>query len=112
MLTAENTETAKPDVFLTSLDELQTEIVRLRERYQQVSVDDLAREELRARRKIVKSRGRSSETKQELQEITARLDQLDTALESQLMTMEPFWTAVRYGGLGILIGWGIKTWLG
>jgi uncharacterized alpha-E superfamily protein len=110
MLTAENTET--PDVFLTSLNELETEIGQLRERYQQISTDDLAREELRTRRKVVKSRGRSSETKQELQEISARLAQLDTALESQLLTMEPFWTAVRYGGVGLLIGWGLKTWLG
>jgi predicted RNase H-like nuclease (RuvC/YqgF family) len=112
MLTAENTETPASDVFLTSLTEIESEIDRLRERYQQISTDDLAREELRLRRKVVKSRGRSTEAKQELQEITARLDQLDTALESQLMTMEPFWTAVRYGGLGLLIGWGIKTWLG
>jgi hypothetical protein len=55
------------------------------------------------------------EVKQELQMIRSRLDELDLALESRLLNewelmWEPFWQAVRFGGLGIAIGWFIASW--
>jgi hypothetical protein len=106
--------TAEPptDQFLASIDQLETELTALRDRYQQVGAADLARADLQERQKVVKARGKSAETKQELQEIAEKLGDLENILESQLMTMEPFWTAVRFGGLGILIGWALKVWLG
>lgn len=99
------------DPFLESIAELETELTTLRDRYQQISAADLTRADLQERQKIVKARGKSPETKQELQEIAEKLNDLENILESQLMTMEPFWTAIRFGGLGILIGWALKTWL-
>jgi DNA repair exonuclease SbcCD ATPase subunit len=109
--TAEQPIELQADPYLESIDQLETEIAALRDRYQQVGTADLAHAELQERQKIVKARGKSPETKQELQEIVAKLGDLENILESQLMTMEPFWTAVRFGGLGILIGWALKTWL-
>ncbi len=109
--TADQPVAPQADPYLESIDQLETEIAALRDRYQQVGTADLARAELKERQKIVKARGKSPETKQELQEIAAKLGDLENILESQLMTMEPFWTAVRFGGLGILIGWALKTWL-
>ena len=52
---------------------------------------------------------------QELAQIRSRLEQLDLTLESRLLNewklmWEPFWQAVRFGGLGIAIGWFISTW--
>lgn len=104
-------EADTPDVFLDAVAELETEIAQLKNRYHQVSVADKARAELLERRQVVKSRGRSAINHQEMQEITAKLSELENVLESKLVTMEPFWTAVRFGGLGILVGWGLKTWL-
>ena len=52
---------------------------------------------------------------QELQLIRSRLEQLELTLESRLLNewklmWEPFWQAVRFGGLGVAIGWFISTW--
>jgi hypothetical protein len=106
-----NRQPADRDQFLESIDQLEAELTALRDRYQQVSAADLARVDLQERQKVVKARGKSPETKQELQEIAEKLSDLDNILESQLITMEPFWTAVRFAGLGILIGWALKGWL-
>jgi predicted ribosome quality control (RQC) complex YloA/Tae2 family protein len=109
MPTAATTETP---VFteLAELTALETEIDRLVERYAQVA--PLAQEELAARRKVLKSRGSSPESKQELQEVETHLAKLDKALQSELVTVEAFWSAVRFGGLGLLIGWALKAWIG
>ena len=109
--TAEHQEELQSDPYLKSIAQLEAELAALRDRHQQVSAADLARAKLQERQKLVKARGKSPETKQELQEIAEKLGDLETVLESQLMTMEPFWTAVRFGGLGILIGWMLKAWL-
>jgi uncharacterized alpha-E superfamily protein len=100
-----------PDVFLAAISELETEIASLKDRYHQVHTAEAARAELLERRNVVKARGRSAANHQELKEIAHKLSDLENILESQLMTMEPFWTAVRFGGLGLLIGWGLKAWL-
>jgi predicted ribosome quality control (RQC) complex YloA/Tae2 family protein len=109
MLTAETSETP---VFtgLTELTALETEIDRLVERYAEVA--PIAREELASRRKVLKSRASSPESKQELQEVEAHLAKLDQALQNQLVTVEVFWSAVRFGGLGLLGGWVLKAWIG
>jgi hypothetical protein len=55
------------------------------------------------------------EVKQELELIRSRLTELDITLESRLINewrlmWEPFWQAVRFGGLGIIIGWVLASW--
>jgi cytochrome c biogenesis factor len=55
------------------------------------------------------------EIKQELKLIRSRLAELDITLESRLLNewrlmWEPFWQAVRFGGLGMAIGWVLANW--
>jgi DNA repair exonuclease SbcCD ATPase subunit len=52
----------------------------------------------------------------ELTQLQAQLTDLEITLDSHLFTWDGFsdvfWMAVRFGGLGILIGWGLKAWAG
>jgi predicted ribosome quality control (RQC) complex YloA/Tae2 family protein len=106
---AEIIETAESEVF-AELTAIEAEVDRLVERYAQVA--PIVREELAARRKVLKSRATSPEVKQELQMVEDHIAKLDKELQSQLVTVEVFWSAVRFGGLGLLVGWGLKAWLG
>jgi hypothetical protein len=115
------------DVFLSDVAELETKLADLKHRYQQVQTDDAAWTELQARQQVVQSRGQSLASQQELQEIAG----LEQVLENQLLTIleqvlenhqalagwsnlfhDLFWNTVRFGGLGLLIGWSLKNWLG
>ena len=53
--------------------------------------------------------------KEELAQLEERLESLKITLESQLLSWrqasEPFWQIVRYGGLGLLVGWGLGFWI-
>ncbi|WP_019498754.1 hypothetical protein [Pseudanabaena sp. PCC 6802] len=54
--------------------------------------------------------------KQDLAQISSQLDLLEVDLESRLISWssfrEPFWQIVRFGGLGVLIGFAIKSCTG
>ena len=70
---------------------------------------------VRQRNELKQKSSRHPEVKQELELIGSRLAELDLMLESRLLDewklmREPFWQAVRFGGLGIVIGWFISTW--
>jgi hypothetical protein len=71
---------------------------------------------LNRQRNELKHKGSSTpEVKQELKLIRSRLSELDLTLESRLLNewrlmWEPFWQAVRFGGLGIIIGWVMANW--
>lgn len=69
----------------------------------------------RQHNKLKHKRTNNPTVKQELELIRSRLEQLELILESNLLNewklmREPFWQAVRFGGLGIAIGWLIATW--
>ena len=53
--------------------------------------------------------------KEELAQLEERIESLKITLESQLLSWkqasEPFWQIVRYGGLGLLVGWGLGFWI-
>jgi predicted ribosome quality control (RQC) complex YloA/Tae2 family protein len=101
--------TAESKVF-AELVAIEAEVDRLVERYAQVA--PVVREELATRRKVLKSRAASPEVKQELKVVEDHITKLDKELQSQLVTVEVFWSAVRFGGLGLLVGWGLKAWIG
>ena len=98
--------------FDREIAELETAISTLKHRQADVELADRERVVLERQRNELKSRGvKYPEAKQELQMIRSRLEELDLILESRLLNMwEPFWQAVRFGGLGIAIGWFISTW--
>jgi ribosomal protein L29 len=56
---------------------------------------------------------KSQQLKEELNQLKTQLETLEFDLESRLVTwrsfQEPFWQAVRFGGLGIVIGWVLKS---
>lgn len=56
---------------------------------------------------------KSQQLKDELNQLKTQLETIEFDLESRLVTWgsfkEPFWQAVRFGGLGIVIGWVLKS---
>lgn len=102
--------------FEASLATVDQALQALKDRYAQVQRDRQRREELGNRyediRRIPKG-DRTPELKQELDRISQQIEELEIALESELFSLgslkEPFWQAVRFGGLGIVIGWVLKT---
>ena len=93
---------------------LEQEIADLKHRHQQVELGLREQVVLCRQQNELKSKGqKSASVKQELQQIRSRLEELDLLLESKLLNLwEPFWQAVRFGGLGIIIGWLLCSWRG
>jgi predicted RNase H-like nuclease (RuvC/YqgF family) len=86
----------------------------LKERYTQVQQDERTQAQLQERKEQIKRQmGRSptAELKAELKRLQTQLDELEVNLESNLFSWgslrEPFWQIIRFGGLGIVIGWSI-----
>ncbi len=114
------------DVFWSDIAALETKITDLKEHYQTIQADHTAWTELQARQQVIQSRSPSLIVRQELQELA----DLEDVLEERLLTIleqileshqlsaswhhlfqDLFWNAVRFGGVGLLIGWSLKTWL-
>lgn len=109
--------------FATDLETVEASLQTLKLRYAQVQEDQSHRDYLEQQRHQTQQQlrqARSPEEKrqlqQELRQLRQRLEELDFALESHLFTWsslkEPFWQAVRFGGLGIVIGWILKSCAG
>lgn len=102
-----------------SLADVEQLLVNLKERYVQVQYDQQRQVELQQRLKQVNKELRHKkriQLKVELQQIKEQLEAIEVNLESQLFSWgslkEPFWQAVRFGGLGIIVGWILKSWAG
>lgn len=105
------------DEFERMLYDVERSLVDLKERYAQVKLDRQRQAELQQHLKQVKKElngKRSPRLKAELKQIQEQLEALEVNLESQLFSWksikEPFWQAVRFGGLGVIVGWILK-WL-
>ncbi len=85
-------------------------------RYAQVRGSDRRRDELEAQQANLQLNSPSPELKKELEALEQELAQVELSLESELFSWaglrEIFWQAVRFGGLGIVLGWFLKTWAG
>ena len=79
---------------------------------QQDSQQKTALEQQIAEVKQALSQSRSPWLKAELRRLKKQLDTLEIALESRFFTWKPFWQAVRFGGLGLIVGWMLKSWIG
>ncbi|GAB1540896.1 hypothetical protein NUACC21_35650 [Scytonema sp. NUACC21] len=97
--------------FEQELLEVEQALALLKKRYNQVQADRAEQKELQQQ---IQELRRSKQTgwKTELRNIQQRLEDLELRLESQLFSwnsfQEPFWLAVRFGGLGVIIGWLLK----
>ena len=86
----------------------------LKERYKQVQQDAQTQAQLQERQEQLKRQRQRSPTAQlkaELNHLQTQLDELEVNLESKLFSWgslrEPFWQIVRFGGLGLVLGWSI-----
>ena len=88
-----------------SLEELRTRYLQVKQDWQRYS------ELLKHKEELVKTKANNFEKepiKTELRDIEQQISELEIKLESVLLP-DLFWQAVRFGGLGIAIGWLLKT---
>lgn len=95
--------------FEQELVEVERSLQELKDRYSQVQQAQTAQAPLQQRQEQVKRQLQhtdSPELKAELQHIQDSLDDLELKLESGLFSWEkPFWQIIRFGGLGLVLGW-------
>jgi len=104
------------DEFERSLADVERSLIALKQRYAQVEQDQQRQAELQQRLKQVKQQLQKKQSPQlqaELGQIKQQLEVIEVNLESQLFSWsslkEPFWQAVRFGGLGVVVGWILKS---
>ncbi|MEA5573386.1 hypothetical protein [Calothrix sp. UHCC 0171] len=101
--------------FKQGLEEIEQALVALKERYQQVECDRNLQAELQQRAEELRQ-SKLPEMKAELKYIQQQLEVLEINLESRLFTWrslkDPFWQIVRFSGLGVIIGWLLKSSVG
>ncbi|MEA5577829.1 hypothetical protein [Anabaena sp. UHCC 0451] len=112
-----NLEENQPSEFEQELEELETSLRFLKERYAQVQKDQQQKAQWQQEIKNLKqNKNKTPEIKAELNRIEKELEVLEINLESQLFSWKslnrPFWQAVRFGGLGVIIGWMLKSSVG
>lgn len=100
-----------------ALDEIERSLLALKERYNQVNRDRALQAELTLQADQLEQQATNrQEIKAELQRIQQELEAIELNLESKLFTWstlkEPFWQAVRFGGIGIIVGWILKALAG
>jgi len=102
-----------------ALESAERTLADLQERVAQIRRDRQRKVELKNRIDEVipeLRRQRSQQLKKELKRLQDELDTVELNLESHLFTWgslkEPFWQAVRFGGLGIVLGWLLKSCAG
>ncbi|MFB2770332.1 hypothetical protein ACE1AT_13735 [Pelatocladus sp. BLCC-F211] len=103
--------------FEQELLEVERSLVALKERYQQVLRDRRQQKQLQYKLyKLSQDKKPTPEIEAELRQIQQQLEVLEVCLESQLFSWrsfrEPFWQAIRFGGLGVIIGWLFKSCAG
>jgi predicted RNase H-like nuclease (RuvC/YqgF family) len=98
--------------FEQSLVEIERSLQNLKDRYQQVKTDQKLRVELQEQYDRLQQSlqpANASELQPELKQIQSQIEALELNLESRLISesslREIFWQVVRFGGLGLLIGW-------
>lgn len=105
--------------FERALADVERSLVTLKERYQQIQSDRQQQEDLQQRREDVRQQLRqhpNPQLRQALRQIKEQLETIELNLESSLFSWgslkEPFWQAVRFGGLGIVVGWILRSCAG
>jgi hypothetical protein len=96
---------------------LEQALQELKTRHIQVQQDQQTYADLTHRRTEVQAALQQQATptlQAELKQIETKLHELSYALESQLLSwasfQKPFWQILRFGGLGLVLGWGLAFW--
>ena len=111
--------TSEDQEFEQALSEVERSLEEIKQRFAQIQRDQRRQAELKNRIDEVipeRRQTRSRQLREELRQLEAELETIELSLESRLFTWgslkEPFWQAVRFGGLGIAIGWVLKSLAG
>ncbi len=125
MSSIESNQSPNPDEeFETALMEVERSLLKLKERRKQVQQSQKQKLDLEERLNTI-----SPEDTAEVHKINEELQQLALELETNLLKDqelnallwqgvrqgllgEVFWQIIRFGGLGVVIGWLLKTWAG
>jgi hypothetical protein len=101
--------------FAQELEEIERLLIALKERYQQVECDRKLQTQLHERIEEL-HQDQLPSMKTELKLIEQQLEVLEINLESQLFNWrsirDPFWQIIRFSGLGVIIGWLLKSSIG
>jgi chromosome segregation ATPase len=99
-----------------ALIEAERSLELLKERYAQVSADQQRLQDTQRdlRRAEQQTNQRSSPAlKADIKQLKTQIDELELALESRLFSWrglkESFWQAIRFGLLGVVVGWLLKS---
>jgi hypothetical protein len=102
--------------FEQALEAVERSLDALKQRYNQVQADQLQQAELQERLEQLQQTQRDSplpHLRRELRGIQRQLEDLEVALESRLFSWsgmrEVFWQIIRFGGLGTVIGWILRS---
>jgi small-conductance mechanosensitive channel len=116
--------------FALSLAALTQSLQALQTRYDEVQSHRAKQQQLDEHRADLEAQWQTEQRpalEQELQQLTEQLTELSLQLESELLTDKQlqkifwdglrqglmgdiFWQIVRFGGLGIVVGWLLKSW--
>ncbi len=125
MSSMESNQSPNPtEEFETALMEVERSLLKLKERHKQVQQSQKQKLDLEERLNTI-----SPEETAEVQKIKEELQQLTLDLETDLLKDqelnallwqgvrqgllgEVFWQIIRFGGLGVILGWLLKTWAG
>ncbi|MBW4417836.1 MAG: hypothetical protein KME13_01250 [Myxacorys californica WJT36-NPBG1] len=106
-----------PPTFEQSLETVERSLDDLKQRHAQVLRDQQQRLRLQERQQEINAilrQSKSSDLQVELRKIEQDLDALELDLESRLFSWsglkEVFWQAIRFGGVGLAIGWCLAFW--
>lgn len=119
-----------PNDFEQSLRQVEDSLVELKDRYDQIQSLQAEQQALLSQQQRLRDRHAAEPSlalQQQLQEIKDQLQGLKIELESELlsdrqrkqlmgelllndMIRELFWQIVRIGGLGVILGWLLKSW--
>ena len=100
------------DPIATDIISIETELAALKARYAQVQADEALQITLQAQHSELSNvHPVTPDTQAELKALTTQLDEIEMRLESRLLSWlgirQYFWQIVRFGGAGLLLGWGL-----
>lgn len=112
-----NPQEFTPETFEEAIAKVETSLENLKQRYNQIKEDELKKEELQERKQELQQQSKDNTNREpiktELNYLEKELEELELRLESHLFRWssltEVFWQAVRFGGIGVVIGWILKS---
>jgi len=120
MPSPDSSQLPEDEALAQAIENLEQNLIALKERLDQVKRDEQRQVELRDHLEDLKQQQKNNHSREpiktELRLIEKQLEEIEINLESRLLNFsafkEPFWQAVRFGGLGVVLGWLLKSCAG